>query len=149
MNVIQIIATKIFLWIIHIVCTIFPFSLYVAMWCKARRMKKTDPKPAINLDTPQTPQTLEARIWAYKLSMTYFLITVTFLGANGLIVLKESVFLEYCTSLSIAIPILFIFSFLIESYVITDVIIILTDRQQRGAFMKLLQSIYNSKWHRS
>ena len=150
MNKIQIFVAKIFLWISHIVGTIFPFSLYVAMWCKARRMKKTDPKPAINLDTPRTPQapqTLEARIRAHKLTLTYFLTTLAFLGANVLIIIKyvsESFFLEYCTPLSIAIPVLFIFSFLIESYVITDVIIILTDRQQRGAFKKLLQNIYKS-----
>ena len=70
MNKIQIIVAKIFLWISHIVGTFFPISLYVAMWHKVRRMKKTDPKPAINLDisqTLQTPQSIEARIRAHKL----------------------------------------------------------------------------------
>ena len=44
-----------------------------------------------------------------KLSLTHFLTTLAFTGANVLIVIKhvtESIFLKYGTSLTIAIPVL-------------------------------------------
>ena len=144
MTQVQTILANIIVWICRVVGTFFPISLYTAMYCKARRLKKKDPTPDTNSNTPQT---LEARIRANKASLTYFFTTLAFIGANALIVLKdvtEWIFLSYNTPLGTVISCLFIFSLLIESYVIGDVIIILTNKQQRGAFKKLLKNIYRT-----
>ena len=138
------IVIDITLWFVRIVAIFIPSLLYTAMYIKGRKIKrKIQPISSEDSDSPLSP---EALIKANKASLTYFFMLLVFICVNIVIIIEGVTvrsLLNMRVSVSTVVPILYVFITMIESYVLLDGVIILTNSQQRKAFFKILIKIYN------
>ena len=113
---------------------ILPTILYTIMYCKARQIHKKTPVVA---DTPDNAASArEAQRKANRGTLIYVLMMIVFIGVNVLIVGNIFVRVNLQKNLS---TILIEFWFHIRSYVLGDVAIIFTNKQQRDAVKKLIK----------
>ena len=139
-------TTKVQAAVVHIgttICLFFglllPGVLYTIMYCKARQIRKKNRVAPISTENPDTTSAREAQRRANRATLTYVLMMVAFIAVNIPIVVNVLVRLVFHISApsNIIIPISFLFRILVRSYVLIDVVIILTDKQHRDAVKKL------------
>ena len=120
--------------------------LGIIMYCKARKLRQKIQVGSVMAESPDMASTKEAQRRANRATLTYVLMMIAFIVVNILIItdIIVRVILHHLNvSTSIIVPIGFWFTIFICSYVLGDVVIILTDKQQRNAVKKLLSKLKN------
>ena len=127
--------------------SVLPTVLYTALYCKGKKSNKVLPvvQPPLPVDNSGTSSKLEQMIKSKKTSLMYCLMILVFVAVNVLLLLEfvvETIFSYLYTPHAIAVPVLFLLTIMIESYVIWDLAIFITNRQQKDAIIKLLRKIF-------
>ena len=123
---------------------ILPGVLYTIMYCKARQIRKKNRVAPVMADNLDTASAKEAQCRANRATITYVLLIVAYVVVNILILgnlAVRGILQKLDVPMIALIPTGFWFSILIRSYVLGDVAILLTNKQQRSALWKLL-----NKW---
>ena len=117
--------------------------LYTTLYCKGKKINKVLPVVQPPLPVDNKP---EQMIKSKKTSLMYCLMILVFVAVNVLLLLEfvvETIFSYLYTPHAIVVLVLFLLTILIESYVIWDLAIFITNRQQKDAIIKLLRKIFN------
>ena len=125
---------------------LFPGIIYTIMYCKARKLRQKTQIGSVMAESPDMASAKEAQRRANRATLTYVLMMVVLIVVKILIItdIIVRVILHHLNvSTSIIVPIGFWFTIFICSYVLGDVVIILTDKQQRNAVKKLLSKLKN------
>ena len=128
------------LWLTRFMAICIPPLLYTAMYIKGRLMKLNiyPFSPFPNSDSPLPPQTHNQ---ANKGSLTYFFMLLPFVYINIIVIIEaviEIFLLNMGVPVSTVVPILYVFTFLTEIYLLLDDVIMLINSQQRMLLCKML-----------
>ena len=143
-SVLETIVVYIVLAAIPILGLLFAGIIYTIMYCKARKLRQKIQVGSVMAESPDMASAKEAQRRANRATLTYVLMMVAFIIVNILIItdiIVRVILHSLDVSIIIIVPIGFFFTIFICSYVLGDVVIILTNKQQRDAVKKLLKKI--------
>ena len=133
-------ATAIGFIICIILGFLLPTLLYTIMYCKARQVRKRNRVAPMTVEDPNTASEREAKRRANRATLIYALMMVAFGAVH--IPLVGNMLLRYLLQGKIPDHVTIILGYslntLVRFYVLGDVIIIITNKQQREAVKKLL-----------
>ena len=144
-SLLETVTTNTIFAVSFIFCLFFPGIFYTIVYYKARKIRKSNQvAPAMVENSDTTSERREAQRRANQATLRFVLMMFVFFAVNFLIMTDlviRVITQELEVSTKILIPLGFLFSILIPSYVLVDVAIIFSDKQQREAVKNFLKKI--------
>ena len=147
-SVLELAVSNLALAVSPILGLILPGILYTIMYCKARKLRKKNRIAPVMAENPDMASEKEAQRRANRATVTYVLMIAAFVAVNVFVftnAISRAILQKFDVPISSVILVGLLCSILIRSYVLGDVMIILTNKQQRDALKKLLRKVFKKK----
>ena len=131
-------------WTLRILSSLASIILITATCCKARQLQRKI-TPVVTADIEIMRNNQRRR---HRAKLSYSLTMAATIVVNVTILAEEvigRVFVAFDVPKAIVIPVGFWYTILVQTYIFGDLIIILTDKQQREAFMKVIKRIFKKQ----
>ena len=120
---------------------ILPFILYIAIYLKARSLRRVQPITEAPKNQPETADTRRSK----RVNVTYCLLLLNYLLYNAVSCIKAImavVIMKISVSRTLSVGLFFLATNVFQSYLITDVLILMINNAERKVLWKLLHKIH-------